>query len=94
MVYKEKHINRLYKKEEIERAWETVFTGNDGIIVLTDTLLYLGFFDEKATDEKALIKVNLAKWLLKKIGIYADKDIVVFVATLINMMEKNRRKAC
>jgi len=72
------------KKEDIDRAWQTVFTGPDGKIVFADFMLYLGFLDETVPNETAIIKLNVAKWMLKKMGVWQEKNIDIIINKLID----------
>lgn len=72
------------KKEDIERAWQTVFTGPDGKIVFTQIMLYLGFFDETVPNETAILKANIAKWMLKRMGVWQEKNITSIINTFID----------
>ena len=72
------------KKEDIERAWQTVFTGSDGKIVFTQIMMYLGFFDQTVPNAAAILKANIAKWMLKQMGIWKEKNITTIINTLID----------
>lgn len=72
-----------HKEEDIQRAWETVFTGPDGKIVFADFMMYLGFFDEIVPSETAIIKLNVAKWMLKRMGVWQEKNIDIIINKLI-----------
>lgn len=75
------------KEEDIERAWRTVFTGPDGKIVFADFMDHLGFFDEIVPSEAAIINLNTAVWMLKKMGVYKEKNKTSIINTFIDRIE-------
>jgi len=63
------------KDEEIIRAYNNVFTGGDGPIVLEHMLTELGFFDTEVGTEAERIRQDYAKRLLVLMGIWDNKNI-------------------
>lgn len=55
---------------QVKDAWRRVISTNDGQVVLTDLCHYLHFFEE-VRNEEDVIQQNVAKWVLRRAGIFA-----------------------
>lgn len=58
------------ENQEIMARYTKVFSSEDGIWVLTDMVLNLGFFEYNQTDPATLERMNFVRFLFNRLGIF------------------------
>lgn len=73
------------ERAEITARYIKVFGTTEGRLVLTDILVNLGFFDYNQTDPVALERMNFARFLLKRLGIFDPVRVDTIVSNLMQL---------
>ena len=71
--------------EEIQSRYIKVFGTAEGQLVFTDMLLNLGFFDYNQSDPVSLERMNFARFLLGRMGIWDPVKVAAITGSLIKL---------
>lgn len=80
------------EKEQIMARYIKVFGSADGQLVLADILVNLGFFEYNQADPVALERMNFARFLLKRMGIWDPIKVEAVVGSLIKLSSTNAKR--